>query len=220
MSAHRSPTPPRPHRPARRGDASLDRWIRWTPLVIGAVFVLGVLSLFFVSTPRGPSGPPGRGAGWVDLARGEVCFLAEREEFAIEQDWTATGRFRVRSGERAFEDSDCERVLRTFVRDALVGVRSGEAWRLRIRRRGVVATAASRVRGELDWPLALREEKQGGASWWTALFAPGACEDITAGDAPGDAAGEVFAAARSSEDVKEKISRTIAGELVRELTSS
>lgn len=186
----------------------------------------------------GDRAEPGRGGGsWAPMARGDLAFLGAREPFRVLGRWTGDERFRVEAGEAAFENADLESVLRVFLRERLAGVQLEESFGLELVE--TFGVAFRRVRpGDPErpgpfWTFVLREAPREGETWFVAEpRAPAGPGEPAERAGPGaDAGGRVapprvaawpveeLLFARSTEDLKEKLARELARQLVLYLTS-
>jgi hypothetical protein len=209
----------------------------WTADRLGRCFLiliagLGVVAFLSVLAPfrRGTEAPDQRlQASWLPVARGQICFLGQWEVFKVLRDWENPLRFRVEAREAAFESSDLEGVLRTFLRERLAALHLDEPLRIQLVEalsplyRDVPAMELGG--GRLDWSFALSELNRGAEVWYLAAMVPPPCEGPGAEKAPPgggkDASGRAVEvlSARSTEDLKEKLAREIARELLSSLPS-
>jgi hypothetical protein len=222
-----------PERRTTRAVRRLGAWGRWLPAAaaagITAVLILGLVSGRERRELRGPGPAP----GWFPVARGQICFLGEWEGFKLLRSWENPGRFRLEDRADAFETGDVEAVLRMFLRERLAGVGLGEPVRIQLIETFGPAyhEAPVAVRGveRGDWIFALREVERGRETWYESVgYGSAGYErfgvEPLCGPPPGPAAAapplpRETIAARSTEDLKEKLVREIARDLARSLSS-
>jgi len=135
---------------------------------------------------------------WFPVGTGEVEFLGDVVSFEIVRK-AGEEAFRISepSG-AAFENSRLDAVLRTFLREKLAGLRTGESLALRFREPRYPSWRVKVEGAPLSWSVSIEEEKRGEDTWYRSSGGKG-----------GD-----FLLARTVEELKEKVAREAAREVV------
>ncbi len=155
-------------------------------VVLGLKALTGLLER---SEPQEGEGvqPP----AWKVIGEGEVRFLGALKPVTLRQTYGAQERFRIETPAAAFENLFLETALKSFVRDALSGVRPGESLRILLRRTSHSAsTGGGGEEPIVDWTISIVEEKRGAETWYALESHP--------------------LEARSTEDLKERAAREVA----------
>jgi len=189
-----------PRRPPVRGPVSIDRWLPW-------IILLVVIGIFWFAPPRtarrgGEPSADRRTIEWLPLGKGEVEFMGRVRSFAVSlRPGGPTYRIEEADG-TASESPRLDAVCAAFLREKLIGAQVGETVRVSFfrceeRHPGRRATGA-REDPPLTWAVTMGEQKQGDETWfWAKHGTTGAALH-----------------ARTLADVKDKIARELAREVV------
>ena len=173
---------------------------------------IGVPLLGFIWTSwlddNASDGTP-RLVGWVPLATGRVCILERWHEFRVLQRWRGPERSRIETSEGAFEHKNLATAMHNFLRAQLAPLQVEEPWRIDF----VDCDVAPEILATLDWSLSIREDSRQGEQWFVTSPADSTCDGPESASAEPPLEREPIAA-RTTEDLKEKLARTIARELL------
>jgi len=170
---------------------------------------------------------PRRAAVWEVIARGEYCSWHGTEALAILRATTGARRFRVEIAKQAFEAESLELPLKSMLRERLAALQPGDSFALRIAEAVLVSSQAFEPgRWLTSWSFGLEEAIVSEETWYTAHSKDDDCGEATEAAIPGSADGggtdlsEAPYAARTREDLKQKLLQGIARELAARLASS
>lgn len=213
-------------KPGARKPRPLAVLVLWLP-VLAAFAIVGGAFLAFMPGKVGTRSPPPRAAVWDAIAHGEFCSWHGTEALAILRATTGARRFRVEIAEQAFEAESLELALKSVLRERLSALQPGDSFALRIAE-AVLASRQMPQPGQWlsGWSFRLEESIVSEETWYTAHSKQDDCGEATEAAVPGSADGEgtnlseAPYAARTREDLKQKLLEGIARELVARLATS